>query len=513
MLSLTYGYPILTAAQTRALDESVEKDYGLPLAVLMENAGRAVACAVEEREPALIVAAVGAGNNGGDALVAARILKDRGYRVKAALTRPGKELEGLAALAWRRYVDAGGETTDASSVDWDACDVVIDGLLGTGLRGSPRPGVAEVIRAINASRARVVAVDVPSGLDSDSASAPECAVRADVTVALACYKPCHVHFPAAEWSGAVRLADIGVPPSLLPPNPPVVLGAAAVRRLLPCWGRETHKGARGRVAVVAGSRGMCGAAAMACVAAANSGAGLVYLANPEGLTPVFEVKLTETVLHPVPDIGAQRYTPESLDGVLATLAGADAAVIGPGIGQDPRTAAFVQSLLPRLDRPAVIDADALNIIATCGLTVPPNVVLTPHPGEMARLLGTGIGDVQADRLPAALQAASKFGCPVLLKGAHTVVAAPDGRAVVNTVSAPVLATAGSGDVLSGIIGSLLGQGVAPFEAALVGARWHGTAGVLAASKWGGTLGATEFLRWLSPAREEMLEDVDEEILV
>lgn len=513
MLSLRYGYPILTAAQTRALDVSVEREYGLPLAVLMENAGRAVASAVEERGPARVTAAVGAGNNGGDALVAARLLKDRGHCVKAALTRSGDALEGLAALAWRRYVDAGGETVDASGVDWEACDVIIDGLLGTGLRGSPRPGVAAVIDAINRSRADVIAVDVPSGLDSDSASAPDCAVRADVTVALGCYKPCHIHFPAAEWAGAVCLADIGVPPGLLPSQAPVVLSAAAVRSLLPRWGRETHKGARGRVAVVAGSRGMCGAAAMTCVAAANSGAGLVYLANPEGLTPVFEVKLTETVLHPVPDIGAQRYTPESLDGVLATLAAADAVVVGPGIGQDSRTAAFLQGLLPRLASPAVIDADALNIIAACGLAVPPDAVLTPHPGEMSRLLGITIDDVQADRLATALRAAAKFGCVVLLKGAHTVVAAPDGRAAVNTVSAPVLATAGSGDVLSGVVVSLLGQGVEPFEAALVGARWHGTAGVLAASKWGGTLGATEFLRWLSPAREEMLDDVDEEILV
>lgn len=512
MIRGTYGYPVLSAAACRQMDAAAEA-YGIPTAVLMENAGRAVAVVASELSTEPMFVAVGSGNNGGDALVAARILQERRRRVVVGASRTLEELDGLVALNARRFLDAGGVIQPLDEVNWAEATLIVDGLLGTGVSGAPQGAIAAAIDAINASGVPVVSIDIPSGLFSDSCAHSSVAIRAAITVSLACYKHALIHFPAAEWAGEVILADIGCPAAAYPSADTEVLAALFVRDTLPQWKTDTNKGARGALVVVAGSRGMTGAPAMACNAAVNSGAGLVFLACPEPLAPVMERKLTEAMVRTVPSSGKARFTRESVEAVIELALKGKAVVVGPGMSQNEDTADFLSEVLPRLAVPALLDADALNIISVRGLLPPSNSVLTPHPGEMARLLGISIADVQADRVGSARAAAMKYDCVVVLKGAHTVVAAPGQPVVVNTVSHNVLATAGSGDVLSGVIGALLAQGLPPMHAALAGVRWHGTMGVLAASKVGGTAGAATMIKYLPQAREEILTTDEIEVLV
>lgn len=440
--------------------------------------------------------------------MAARLLHQAGRDVVAALLQPRDSLAGLVALNARRLADAGGRLAPAGSVDWVAADVIVDGLLGTGIHGAAREPAATVISAINQSSVPVLSVDVPSGMNADSGAAPELAVNASVTLALGAYKPALIHYPAAHWAGDVRVADIGIPETLYPRPFGQVLSHDFVRAILPRWPTDSNKGRRGTVLVVAGSRGMLGAAALCAMAATHAGAGLVYVAAPESLVSVYETKLTDQIVRPVPDNGAGCFTADAVGPVLGIIEKVDAVVLGPGLSHEQPTADFLTALLPRIEKPLLLDADALNIIASRGIQPPAHTVMTPHPGEMARLLGTDIPTVQHDRFGAARRAAATFGCAALLKGAHTIISAPDRPDVVNLVSNPVLATAGTGDILSGIIGALISQGLEPFEAALAGVRWHGTMGTLAASHKGGTLGASNLIPILPRAREALLEDVD-----
>lgn len=507
------GYPVHSAEQSRAMDVAVEHEYGLPVAVLMENAGRAVADAAGRMGGRSIVVAAGPGSNGGDALVAARMLLGRRSRVCAMTTRPWESLTGLAGLAARRFADAGGEIHPPDSALFSSADLIVDGLLGTGLEGPVREPIATLIAGINAARCPTLSVDVPSGVRSDTGDEPEIAVAATRTVTFGAYKPALVHYPAAYRAGTVELADIGFPPSLYPRPRMIVLCSGFAREIMPVFQNDTHKGRRGTLMVAAGSRTMPGAAALVCRAATLAGAGLVSLACPDALTPIYGARLWDQILRPLPDGGTGHLGATALEVAFAARDEAAAVVFGPGISTLSDVAAFAEGFVPGTEVPLLLDADALNLLAERRFDVPPSSVLTPHPGEMARLLRCEVADVQADRRAAALEASDAFGCVVLLKGAHTVVAAPGEVPVVNLISDPVLATAGSGDVLSGVIGALLAQGVPPFDAALVGVRWHGTAGMLAASNRGETMGASDIAEWLPRAREEILNYEANDVVV
>jgi len=506
-----YGFPILDSSACRTMDAAVEAQTGLPLAVLMENAGRAVANASMEFDTHRVLVAAGSGNNGGDGFVTARILLARGVNVEVACVRPVDELSGPAQMNARRFLDEGGRVIPVKAANWSAASLIIDAFLGTGFSGPVRPPVNGIISSINAVSAPVLSIDVPSGLASDDCAEPECAVKADMTIALGCYKPSLVHYPACGYAGEVRLADIGFPATVYPEPGEAVLSSAFVRSVLPRWSGDSHKGKRGRLLVVAGSRGMLGAAALACEAATRAGAGLVYLACPEPLAPVFEAKLTNQVIRPVASDDLPYFTPASVDPICDMLASVDAVAIGPGISLNGESIDFTKALLPDIETPCVIDADGLNAIAE-GAVPPANSVLTPHPGEMSRLLRTSVDEIQNNRPASARKAAALYSAVVALKGAHTVVAGTQEPAVVNLASDASLATAGSGDILTGIIGALLAQGLTPFEAALAGVRWHGTAGVLAASTMGATPGATDILTLLGDAREEILNDDEMEYM-
>lgn len=482
-----------SADQMCEIDRRAVAEFGMPSLLLMENAGRAVAERVLAHLPAihcnnpLVRVLCGRGNNGGDGFVAARHLFNRGVRVECVLAADREGVRGdarvnldlLAPLGVPVFSLEDGESTDPH--------LLVDALLGTGFRGEPRGAVAEAIRWINASGLSVVSVDVPSGLDADTGRAGAACVRARETVTFGLPKLGLVSYPGRDLAGAISVAHISLPRPLLeeeslqaewitPPR------AAA---LWPERSVTAHKGESGRLFVLAGSPGLTGAAAMTCDAAVRAGAGLVTLGIPASLNPILEVKLTEAMTLPLPETDTQAHCPESLERLRERLAGVDALVAGPGFGRDPRSGELLRGLLRDCATPAVIDADGLNLVSPAEPgTFPANCVITPHPGEMARLLGTEIAEVQSNRLEVARSAATRFGCVVLLKGAATVVAAPDGRAAINSSGGPALATGGSGDVLTGIIGACLARGLQAFDAAVAGAYLHGVAGEVAAERFG-----------------------------
>jgi hydroxyethylthiazole kinase-like uncharacterized protein yjeF len=431
----------------------------LPHGALMQRAAHALSvhCAelLDRVYGARVVLLVGAGNNGGDALFAGARLAARGARVTALLLDPARaHADGLLALD-----RAGGRTAAADPSALRGADLVVDGLLGIGGRGGLRDGAAELARA--AAGLLTVAVDLPSGVDADTGAAGDEVVRADVTVTFGALKPGLVVGRGAELGGEVRLVDIGLSP-VLPPTATHVLEAADVAGLLPRPSGSDDKYTRGVVGVAAGSEQYAGAGVLATGAAVHGGAGMVrYL----GLAPdQVRARFPEVVVHPDARPHEVRV---------------QAWVVGPGLGTDDHAMDLLSDVL-RTDVPVIVDADAITLVARSPALVRDRrapTVLTPHDREFARLAGEP-GD---DRIDAARRAAREFGATVLLKGNATVVAAPDGTAYVNPTGTPWLATAGSGDVLSGLIGSLLATGTEAAPAAAVAAYVHGVAGQRAAA--------------------------------
>jgi hydroxyethylthiazole kinase-like uncharacterized protein yjeF len=377
------------------------------------------------------------------------------------------------------------EVVQAAPERWDA-DLIVDALLGTGFK-PPVAGIpAVLIESINLASCPVLAVDVPSGLYADTGRAETC-VRADRTITFALPKVGLLFFPGRKLAGEVTVAPIGMPLALLEDEAlhTHVLTSGAVRALLPERPPDANKGTFGRALIIAGSEGMTGAAALAGEAAGRVGAGLVFVAVPKTLLPVLEVKLTEALKVPLPETPTHAHTVKAWDALAERIESSTAVAVGPGIGRHPDTAALIRRLLSEAARPIVVDADGLNAVAPAGAdTFPHDAVITPHPGEMGRLLDRSAEEVQADRLATAREAATRFGCIVVLKGAGTVVAAPDGRAWINPTGSAGMATGGTGDVLTGAIVGLLAQGLAPLDAARAGVYLHGMAGELAVAAIG-----------------------------
>lgn len=486
---------VVTVAQMRDL-EARAGALGVGSAALMEQAGLEVARSVRRllggAAGRRILVLVGPGNNGGDGLVAARHVRDWGAEVRLYLLsdRPvDPNLERTRARAipeQRAGQDSGGATLDAW-LNWT--DVVLDALLGTG-RSRPLDGIYREsltrARAVRARRAglRVVALDLPTGLDADTGRLDPAALPADLTVALGLPKIGHLTFPGAGAAGRLEVVDIGLPAGLDAAIALELLDAAWAARALPPRPAAAHKYTFGRVLVIAGSGNYLGAAALACQAAGRSGAGLVTLAIAGSLVPALAAKLTETTYAPLPEAEPGHIGPGSVAALADTVAGADAVVLGCGLGLHPATHEFVRELfaeIPEGRPPFLIDADALTVLSQqpeWWRRLRREVVLTPHAGEMARLLASSSAEVQQDRLTTAREAAARWGVTVVLKGAGTVVAAPDGRTRISPVATPALATAGTGDCLAGTIGALLAQGMGAFDAASLGVYLTGAAGLL-----------------------------------
>jgi NAD(P)H-hydrate epimerase len=480
---------VCTAAQMRAIDQWTIA-HGTPGHVLMERAGKGAAAVVRRRwKRCRTVVVCGRGNNGGDGFVIARHLRRVGFPVEVFLAGTAGSVHGDAArmlAAWRRGGGRVRECTGTSALEGLRTSLVraalvVDALLGTGLN-APIEGLhAAVIDAVNASAAPILAVDVASGLSADTGRPLGVAVRATVTATFGYAKVGQVLYPGIEHTGELELVDIGLRPDAhdaLGATATHVLEARTVGALLPRRPRNAHKGTFGHVLVVAGSRGKTGAALLASEGAGRAGAGLVTTASAALLQPTLEGHVREAMTAALPD--GRDGTAALGDGValLRLLEGRDAVVCGPGLGVNPDTRTLVATIVRTARAPLVLDADGLNCVAATGLLrdrLGPTV-LTPHPGEMSRLLEITTAEVQADRLRVARQLATRDQVVVVLKGARTVVVAPDGRAAIVPTGNPGMASGGTGDVLAGIIGGLLAQGLDAFDAACLGAFAHGLAG-------------------------------------
>jgi NAD(P)H-hydrate epimerase len=490
--------PVVTAAEMREADRRAIEDLGVPGLTLMENAGAAVANAARERfaGAARVTVICGKGNNGGDGFVAARHLVDR--RPQVYLLGRRSDVRGDAAAHLARYEEAGGVVQEAASeAAWDMargraldCDLVIDAILGTGLREAPGglPGrVIADLASIAGGRPAVLAVDVPSGLSSDGGDTPWPSVHAALTVTFAAAKHCHAFPPACDRTGELRVADIGIPRSLVEPARVGLLELADAAPAWPPRKPAAHKGDFGHVLVVAGSVGKSGAAVLAATAALRSGAGLVTVATPEPVLGPVAAARAELMTEPLAAAGGG-FASAAVARALALAGARDAVVLGPGIGQSAETQAFARDLVRGCASPLVLDADGLNAFAGGDAPLLPAreapTVLTPHPGEMARLAGGSTRDVQSRRTESARGLAARTGAVVVLKGQRSLIAAPDGRLAVNPTGNPGLATGGTGDVLAGMIGALLARGCDAWTAATAAVYVHGLAGDRAAARLG-----------------------------
>ena len=482
------GWPCPTASEMGRIDRFAIEHLGLPGRLLMENAGRSVAYAIRRRYPharrPLVVC--GAGNNGGDGFVIARVLRDWDRRLRPVVAALG-DPERRSAEARENFDLLAGceiecvEVKEAEDVDrlLDSSDLVVDAVFGVGLARPVEGLYADVLSAMARARPPRVAVDVPSTFSSDTGESlgPDLAPELIVTLGLP-----KLGLAVRPLDSEIVVADIGLPAVARMPVAPQqhVLTPGAARARLPHRPADGHKGSFGHVLIVAGSTGKTGAAALAATGAVRAGAGLVTVAVPASLNPVLEVKLTEAMTLPLSEAVAGALGEGAAEVLLSESNSRDAVVVGPGLGTDPGTVRALERLLGALERPAVVDADALNAFAGRpeALRGPGARVLTPHPGEMARLLGARVAEVQRDRVGAARRLAAASSAVVVHKGARSVIAGPDAQVLVNPTGGPGLGTGGTGDVLAGVIGALLGQGLSPLDAAAVGTYLHGLAGDL-----------------------------------
>lgn len=515
---------LVTAEDMRAI-EAAAVERGATWRGLMETAGLRIAEAALEwlgpDEPQKVVVLCGPGNNGGDGLVVARHLAAHGWSVRCLLwkrraegdehlreplARLGVPLAALEPGKWRKTFD--------DALDW--CTVLVDGLLGTGLKRDIEGELAEIVSRAGTTSAKRLAIDIPTGVDSDTGANRGIALPADLTVTLGHYKYWHFLHPGKNTQVILRLEDIGLNAKDSRANGSgELLSEEMIKALLPTRDDDANKGKFGKAFVVAGSINYIGAATLAVQGAMRSGAGLVTLGCPGDLLAVLAVKLTECTFLPLPsDMGA--IAPHAIEKLLEGLKDYNSLLIGCGLGKDKETVSFMKGLFARQDSTAhpaarpigfaaraaqaeakeaekthlpslVLDADALNILAEWGewnSHLPEGSILTPHPGEMGRLLGTSADEVQSDRVGTARRAAAEWKQIVVLKGAATVVADPSGKVFVSPFSNPALATAGTGDVLAGAIAGLLAQGLSPIDAACAGVYLHGVAGELLREEYG-----------------------------
>jgi ADP-dependent NAD(P)H-hydrate dehydratase / NAD(P)H-hydrate epimerase len=482
---------VVTAAQMREMDRLTIEKYGVPSLTLMERAGAAAAQAIVERfaraakKGVLVVA--GKGNNGGDGLVVARLLRKKRIPCEVALLARRDELSPDAARNLRAFVKLKGKVTEITSAGLDLLSgrvsksaLIVDAILGTGIKNEVRGFLADAITLLNGAGLPIVAIDIPSGLDTDKGLPLGAAVRAKVTVALAFPKLGAVIYPGISYAGELVVGDIGIDERAVGEVAPrTELLDETVGRLVLRREPDTHKGTYGHLLVLAGSRGKTGAAILSCRAAMRCGAGLVTLAGPRSLNQIFAGALVEVMTEPLRDNGAGELESLTDDDWRRVLERKDAVLFGPGVGVGAATQNNLRWLLRNLARPWVIDADGLNNLALeldrlRNAKVPP--VLTPHPGEMARLIKKSTAEVNIHRVELARSFAVEHRCHLVLKGARTVIATADGRVAINPTGNPGMASAGMGDVLAGMLAALLGQGLAAEDAMKLGVYLHGLVG-------------------------------------
>ncbi len=510
--------PVLDNDRMREADRHTIQDLGVSGLVLMENAAIGVVQALRERFSAArgVLVLCGPGNNGGDGLAAARHLSNGGHDVQVLLFAAPDRLspDSGANLAIARAFgidvievrDDDLAVLDAALTD-EHLDVVVDALLGTGIDRPLGGRLARVAERVAASGNPVVAVDVPTGLNGSSAAVPGPVVPADLTVTFGALKRCHVLPPACLHCGDLAVVDIGIPPRTLEDGCSLWwFEREDAALLLPERRPDAHKGTFGHLLVLAGAEGRGGAVAMAARAAVVSGSGLVTMAVPQPAVQVADAACLEAMTHALrADDAGEIADHQGLEPLLGRMT---AVAVGPGLGTGPGAAAALEWLLDTWHGPLLLDADAINLLSgrpdRLGDRETP-AVLTPHPGELARLLGRDTESVVAERLEAAREAAAASGAVVVAKGFRTLVVAPDGEAFVNPSGGPGLASGGAGDVLTGTIGGFLAQGMEPFRAALLGCWLHGRAGDLGSEEFPAAVPASELPNLLPVAWRELEE--------
>ena len=496
---------LVDAKEMRAIDRSTIRDFGVKGLTLMENAGKGAAgVALKELEGAKskrVSIFAGKGNNGGDGFVVARHLANAGYEVRVFSIARIKELKGDAKVNAKAWENIGGVTNILRSgadikkhtVFFAHSALIIDALFGTGLSSDVRGVVKAIMDYINSSRIRVLSIDMPSGISADTGAVMGTAVSADITATMALPKLGLYQYPGREYAGRIEVIDIGAPRILLedPSLPSNLIDDALVRSILRPRGADTNKGSFGHLLVIAGSPGKSGAAYLAATAAMRAGAGLVTIALPKGLNPLMEVKTTEVMTVPLPETGAGTLSLETLPAIKKLIRGKSALVIGPGLGDSKDVGDLVRALLTSKDiklPPTLIDADGLNVLKndlSILKKVKTKLVLTPHPGEMARLLKVTSAKVQGERVESDGKLTKKTGAVTLLKGASTVISAPGDKLFINPTGSPALASAGTGDVLSGMIGAFMANGYAPVDSVVAGVYLHGLAAEKLSNEAGG----------------------------
>ncbi len=504
---------VVTAAEMRQIDQDTIEGIGIPGIVLMETAGSAIVRAIEQHYPTCqrIGIFAGKGNNGGDGIVIARQLAHIGRDVLLFLVSPEDSFTGEAhtnlQIAKRLGLRIEEILTDAalgsdffaerstSLTHIASCELLVDAIFGTGLWGAARNPIATVINAINRLPIPILSVDLPSGLNADTGHPLGVCVQADRTVTIGLPKRGLLMHPGAELVGKLEVVDIGFPEQVVNAQDIKVNWTSAVQasQWMPPRPAFSHKGSYGRVLVVAGSTGMTGAAALASEAALRAGAGLVTLATPKHLNPILEGLLPEVMTLPLPETDVGSLAASATSPILEFAEKTKSILaIGPGLSQHPETVSLVHQLIrenreQRVDLRMVIDADGLNALAQDRETLSrlnSEAVLTPHPGEMARLTNTAIPTLEADRIGTAQQFASEQGVTLVFKGAPTVTSDPNGNLWINSTGNPGMATGGMGDVLTGVIAGLMAQGIPSESAAALGVYLHGLSGDIAAERFG-----------------------------
>jgi len=492
---------IVTAKQMQELDRRTIAEAGIPGATLMERAGSGVVKAIEDiysvPSGKIITIVCGKGNNGGDGFVIARLLKKKRAKVTVCLLANPRDLKGDARSMYQRFVKTAGPTAVEKTPSpsrirelLSRSDLVVDALLGTGISSPVTDSYQTAIECINSSAGPIIAVDLPSGIHTDSGDILGTAVKATLTVTFGAPKLGCLLGSAIDHVGILRVVDIGIPPEYLETLDVMadLLTSEAIRQWIPARPRSAHKGTFGHLGIIAGSTGKSGAAALTAKAALRCGTGLVTLAIPAPLNPILETLTLEAMTVPMPHTAEGSFSKAAASLLEKFAQERSAVAIGPGLSTQAETVELIRSWLPTLERPTIIDADALNalegqtsILRKTRITP----IITPHPGEMARLSGRNTArEVNQDRSGHASKFAQDHGCIVVLKGANTIIANPKGEIAISPTGNPGMASGGMGDALTGIIGGLLAQGLSPWQAARAGVYLHGLAGDLAAQTRG-----------------------------
>ncbi len=485
---------VANAEEMQELDRKAIETYRIPGMILMENAGRGAAEVISNTFPDLhkkkIAIIAGKGNNGGDGFVIARYLLNQGTSVRVYLLTDPKGLRGDAEINFNIFQRMKGEVVSVPSSkdyvkvkkDLEKFDILVEGIFGTGLDAEVRGYYREVIDHLNTLQRPIVAIDIPSGLDANTGKPLGTAIRASLTVTFGLPKVGHLIPPGLDYVGEVKVIDIGIPKKLVEEEniPTYLLEKKEIKRWLSVSRNpNTHKGDYGHLLVIAGSVGKTGAAAMACQAALRMGAGLVTLAIPKSLNGIMEMKLTEVMTEPLPETPKQTLSLRAFSTLVRLCENKKAVIIGPGLGTFKETQSLVLKLIKALDLPIILDADGLTALATQPKILPianRSLILTPHPGEMARLIRSQVKEVLEDRIGLSRNFSQSQRVHLVLKGHPTLISTPKGEVFINPTGNPGMASGGTGDVLTGMIGGLVCQGFDILPSVQIAVYLHGMAG-------------------------------------